>query len=172
MFCTSCGSSISEDHTFCSSCGRPLPKPLVTARQDDEPIQARPVPPARNAYSTPPVTQYQPTSNASRNLQPAASPIYVTQQVQVASPVILRPPKNVGLAVCLGLFFGPFGLFYASVTGGIIMLVVGLLLTAVTVGLAAPFVWIACAVWAGIAASNDNSAAMTSNRSLTQINRY
>jgi hypothetical protein len=36
--------------------------------------------------------------------------------------VIVRLPKSVGVALLLTILFGPFGLFYASVKGGLIML--------------------------------------------------
>ena len=172
MFCTSCGASVSDEHTFCSGCGRPVQKPLANARQDRvEIIEAHQVPPQRS-YDAPPTTQYRPTPPPPQSQHPVASPVYVTQQVQVASPVTLRPLKSVGLAIFLGLLFGPFGLFYASAAGGLIMLIGGIVATAATYGVAAPFVWIACAVWGGIAASNYNAAALAGHVAATQINRY
>lgn len=176
MFCTSCGTSISENHAFCSKCGQPVTRPPATTRPGDITIDARPAQPTPSSHTSTPTTQYRPTPAPpplpTPSPQPAGSPVYVTQQVQVASPVMLRPLKSVGLAVFLGLLFGPFGLFYASVTGGIVMLMGGIIATASTYGVAGPFVWIACAVWGGIAASNYNSALMASNASPMQINRY
>lgn len=84
---------------------------------------------------------------------------------------MVRPVKSVGLAIFLALLFGPFGLLYASVLGGFIMLIGGVIAVAASGGVAAPFVWIACPIWAAIAASNYNSA-ITSRISPTQINRY
>jgi zinc-ribbon domain len=173
MFCTSCGASVSDDHTFCSGCGRPIQKPLATAgNYRVETIEAHPVSPAPGEHAVPPTTQYQQTSppSPSPSQRPVGSPVYVTQQVQVASPVAMRAPKSVATAVILGLLFGPFGLFYASVAGGIIMLIGGVIAVAATYGVAAPFVWITCAVWGAIAASNYNRA-IAGYGSLTQINR-
>jgi hypothetical protein len=36
--------------------------------------------------------------------------------------------KSVGVGILLTLFFGPLGLLYASITGGIIMCIIGFLL--------------------------------------------
>jgi uncharacterized protein (DUF697 family) len=63
-------------------------------------------------------------------------------------------------------------LFYASVTGGIVTLIGGIIAIAATAGIAAQFVWVACAVWAGMAANNYNSALIASQTQPTQINRY
>ena len=35
--------------------------------------------------------------------------------------IIVKSPKSVGIAILLTLLFGPIGLFYASVTGGIVL---------------------------------------------------
>lgn len=176
MFCTSCGTSVSGEHAFCSGCGKPTQTSVSAGRSQIEAIEVRSTEPARARYDAPPSSPYRPTTSPPVS-QPqtqhlGGAPIYVTQQVQVAAPVMLRPPKSVGLAVCLGLLFGPFGLFYASVVGGIIMLVGGVIATVATMGVAAPFVWIACAVWGGIAASNYNAAAIGGYGSPTQINRH
>lgn len=42
--------------------------------------------------------------------------------------------KSMGLAIILALFFGPLGLLYSSVTGGIIMLVVSGIIAVFTLG--------------------------------------
>ena len=40
-------------------------------------------------------------------------------------PIIVQPPKSVAIGIILALFFGPLGLFYSSVLGGVVMLVIG-----------------------------------------------
>jgi|GEM_PF-4748120 len=55
-------------------------------------------------------------------------------------------------------------MLYSTVLGAAIMFVLGLLLLAVTVGLALPFLAIGCAVWADIAMSGYN-------RQLSQMGR-
>ena len=139
-----------------------------------EVIEAHRVPSAQTKHDAPPTMEYRPTQPPPPppSQHPVASPVYVTQQVQVASPMPVRPPKSVGTAVLLAVLFGPFGLFYASVVGGIVMLIGGVIAVGATSGVAAPLVWIGCPVWAYLAASNHNAAALASNVSPTQINRY
>jgi hypothetical protein len=96
--------------------------------------------------------------------------------------VTVRLPKSVGVALLLALLFGPFGLLYATVKGGLIMLAVeffgGILLflsvvaagstgslnapgAAIVGGLALLWLFafgiqIVCAVWAVMAAQSYN----------------
>ena len=39
--------------------------------------------------------------------------------------IIAQSPKSVGIGIVLALLFGSIGLFYATISGGIIMLVIG-----------------------------------------------
>jgi hypothetical protein len=64
--------------------------------------------------------------------------------------------KSLAAALILAFFFGPFGLLYATVPGGLIMLGVALVVGLVTFGLALPFVWIGSMVWAAIAVDQHN----------------
>lgn len=84
--------------------------------------------------------------------------------------------KNLGLAIILTLFFGPFGLFYASITGGLIMLLIPVALSLLFIlGITTnslflftgsiillPFLlgsgyWITCIIWAIISVNNHNN---------------
>lgn len=97
-----------------------------------------------------------------------------TQHVAPASPgypggttVIVngQPPKSVGLAFLLTFLFGPLGVFYSSVTGGLVMTLGGffggLLFGLVTFGLGlfvwAPMIWIGSMVWGCVAAGSAGS---------------
>jgi small-conductance mechanosensitive channel len=46
---------------------------------------------------------------------------------------VTKSPKSVGIAILLTLLFGPIGLFYASVFGGLVMSITPLLLAALVV---------------------------------------
>jgi TM2 domain-containing membrane protein YozV len=70
--------------------------------------------------------------------------------------VVVGKPKSVGVAILLAFFFGPLGLLYASVAGGIIMLILGGLIAIVTLGFGLIIVWVACVIWAVVAANNAN----------------
>ena len=86
------------------------------------------------------------------------------------SPTIVIKHKSVGLAILLTFFFGPFGMFYSTYKGGLIMLLLpiclffgmlifsdsafdALLVFAIFLSF---FYWIICIIWAAIAASNSN----------------
>ncbi len=66
--------------------------------------------------------------------------------------------KSVGVAFLLAFLFGPLGLLYASVVGGIVMFIFGILIAIVTLGFGLIIVWIGCIVWAIIAANNVNKS--------------
>jgi hypothetical protein len=87
----------------------------------------------------------------------------------------IKNTKSLGLAIVLTLFLGPLGLFYASITGGLIMCVTPILLFALFIFgavadssflLASSFIllivfaisyWIICVIWAATAVSNHNN---------------
>lgn len=48
------------------------------------------------------------------------------QVIGVQPMVMMQQPKSLGMAIALTIFFGPFGLLYATVKGGVIMIMVGL----------------------------------------------
>ena len=70
--------------------------------------------------------------------------------------IVVQNSKSVGLAFVLAFLFGPLGLFYASVTGGIVMLILGVILGIVTLGFGLIFIWIGCVIWAVVAVNKAN----------------
>jgi hypothetical protein len=52
---------------------------------------------------------------------------------------------------------GPIGLFYASVVGGIIMLILFVIIGIITLGFGLIFIWIESIIWAVIAASSTSA---------------
>jgi zinc-ribbon domain len=99
MYCSHCGATVAESALSCASCGSKVSSNQQASEQ---------------VYDAPPQSQQQtarPTEYSANNAQrvapqssaPTASPAYyqqphvhVTQQVQVASPVLVRPLKSVG----------------------------------------------------------------------------
>jgi hypothetical protein len=66
--------------------------------------------------------------------------------------------KSVGAALVLTFLFGPLGLFYSSILGGIVMLAVALVLVPLTLGFAyLLFIWPICMLWGAAAASAHHS---------------
>jgi len=75
--------------------------------------------------------------------------------------------KSLLVAFLLSLFFGPLGMLYSTIAGGVIMLVVYLAifgLSLITFGMASLLflpAWIVCIVWAMIAAKSRNRTTAT-----------
>jgi len=68
-------------------------------------------------------------------------------------------PKSVGTAVLLAALLGPFGLFYASIAGGLFTLFLGIVVGLFTVGLGLVPLWLLCIGWAYAAASESQKNA-------------
>ena len=62
--------------------------------------------------------------------------------------------KSVFLALVLTFFFGPLGLFYASASGAVVLIVAAAVGVVPTLGYVLIFVWPASMVWGAIAANN------------------
>lgn len=79
--------------------------------------------------------------------------------------------KNMGTAVALAFLFGPLGLLYATVTGGLVMLGISILFVPLTLGAAVLLIWPGCIIWAVIATNNANAGAMAAMRQPQPIYR-
>jgi hypothetical protein len=118
----------------------------------------------------PPWQQQQPQPPPPYGYQP--QPIYVTQQVQMApAGVATAQPKSMAVALLLTFFFGPLGLFYASVTGGIVMTIISFIVAIVTLGFGLLITGPICMVWAAIATNNANEQARIGAQHFTQNSR-
>lgn len=71
--------------------------------------------------------------------------------------IIVGKAKSVGVAFLLAFLFGPLGLLYASVIGGIIMFIVGIILFIVLPVVGGILAWVASIIWAVVAANNANA---------------
>ena len=99
--------------------------------------------------------QYQPLAFEQRTVPGAPNqyPVVYNNSVTVLAP------KSVGLAFALAFFFGPLGLLYATVTGGLVMLAVNFVaffFSFFLLGIPSLFAWIGCIVWACVAADGHN----------------
>jgi hypothetical protein len=81
--------------------------------------------------------------------------------------VVTGNQKSVGVAFLLAFFFGPLGLLYVSVTGGILLFIIGIFVGVVTLGYGLIFIWIISIVWAIIAASNSQSNTIISRTNIS-----
>jgi putative Ca2+/H+ antiporter (TMEM165/GDT1 family) len=66
------------------------------------------------------------------------------------------PTKSLLVAILLALVLGPIGLFYSSVIGALIMLVVTAIIGFITFGLGLFISWTICIIWAIIATNSHN----------------
>jgi hypothetical protein len=71
-------------------------------------------------------------------------------------PAFVPREKSVAIAVLLALMFGPLGMFYATISGALMMMFAGGLFTAVTLGAGVVLVVPICMLWAGSAAALHN----------------
>jgi hypothetical protein len=131
-FCHSCGTQLAETGKFCPSCGAAY---QGSQSQTQQPVQAA-------AISAPLQTK-----QSFQNTQP----IPVQQNV-----VIIGKAKSVGVAFLLAFLFGPLGLLYATIIGGIVMFVVSLLLSIALPIVGTVLSWIGCIIWACVAADQAN----------------
>jgi hypothetical protein len=143
--CAECGYQPPNPNArFCGKCGRKL----ATAPD----------------IRTPQLESNDPYPAASRpNMQHA--PI---QQIIINQPSAY--PKNVGLAIALSLLFGPIGMLYSTISGAIIMFILGLLclpLTIMTFGLFWIVIDLICVIWAGVAAKHYNDKLLTNQQVMT-----
>jgi putative Ca2+/H+ antiporter (TMEM165/GDT1 family) len=72
--------------------------------------------------------------------------------------VVVVGNKSVMLALILTFFFGPLGMLYSTILGGIVMLVLAAVVGFFTAGFGLFFVWPIQMLWAGIAAGNYNKS--------------
>lgn len=79
---------------------------------------------------------------------------------QAKQMVIAVSPKNVGIAIILTILFGPLGMFYSTIAGAIIMMVVSLVIGLVTFGVGLLLTWPVCIIWGAMAASAHNKKIM------------
>lgn len=73
--------------------------------------------------------------------------------------IVAKPQKSVIATFFLTFLFGPLGLLYASIGGGIFMIVCAIILVPLTAGVAAFALWPISIVWGFIAAILSKSRA-------------
>ncbi|MBB5395874.1 hypothetical protein [Mucilaginibacter sp. AK015] len=70
--------------------------------------------------------------------------------------IIVAKQKSVGTAFLLAFLFGPLGLLYASILGGVVMFFATIILFFVIPIIGAAIAWVGCIIWAVMAAQNAN----------------
>lgn len=74
--------------------------------------------------------------------------------------MVVKQTKNPGTALILTALFGPLGMFYTTIKGGIVMMIINLLLVFPTIGLITVVTWPIQMIWAYRATVNYNRKLM------------
>lgn len=77
--------------------------------------------------------------------------------------VVTKSPKNMGISIALTLFFGPLGMFYSTIAGAIVMMIIDVIVGILTVGIGLLVTWPIQVIWAAIATSSYNKKLMGGN---------
>jgi hypothetical protein len=79
-------------------------------------------------------------------------------------PIVVVSTKSPGIAILLTILFGPIGMFYSTITGAIVMLLLSIVLGILTLGLGLLITWPICILWAALAASSYNRKILAHRR--------
>lgn len=77
--------------------------------------------------------------------------------------VVTKSPKSMGISIALTLFFGPLGMFYSTIAGAIIMIIIDVIVGIFTLGFGLLLTWPIQVIWAAIATSSYNKKLMRGN---------
>ena len=70
--------------------------------------------------------------------------------------IVEKTTKSMGVTLLLTILFGPLGMFYSTITGGAVMLLVNIVVAISTMGFGLLFTWPVCVIWAVMATNNYN----------------
>ena len=70
--------------------------------------------------------------------------------------VVALTQKSVGVAIILSVLFGPLGMFYSTIFGALVMVVINIAAAVLTFGLGLCITWPVCILWAAVAAHVHN----------------
>ncbi|MDR3268168.1 MAG: hypothetical protein LBT83_03780 [Tannerella sp.] len=70
--------------------------------------------------------------------------------------VVTKSTKSVGISILLTVLFGPLGMFYSTVLGAIIMIVIDIVVGIFTFGIGLLVTWPIQIIWAAVATSMYN----------------
>ena len=78
--------------------------------------------------------------------------------------VVVTPTKSVGVSIILTVLFGPLGMLYSTIWGGIIMFVISVVVGLLTLGLGLIVTWPICIIWAAVATNSYNKKLLSGQR--------
>ncbi|MFH1528395.1 MAG: hypothetical protein ABIG69_17455 [Bacteroidota bacterium] len=72
--------------------------------------------------------------------------------------VVVKTEKSMGVTILLTILFGPLGMFYSTITGAIVMIIVNVIVAIITLGFGLLITWPVCIIWAAVATNNYNKS--------------
>lgn len=78
--------------------------------------------------------------------------------------IVVTPTKSVGISIILTVVFGPLGMFYSTIWGAIIMLIISAIVGVVTFGYGLIVTQPICVIWGAIAAHSYNKELLSGMR--------
>lgn len=79
-------------------------------------------------------------------------------QPHVPQKIVVTSTKSMGISIILTVLFGPLGLFYSTIVGGIVMLIINLVVGFLTAGIGLLITWPICIIWGAVAVKSYNEA--------------
>jgi hypothetical protein len=80
----------------------------------------------------------------------------MTDNMELPRQIIVTPTKSVGISIILTVIFGPLGMFYSTISGAIIMLIISGILGFVTFGYGLIITHPICVIWGALATHSYN----------------
>lgn len=71
-------------------------------------------------------------------------------------PTVVVSKKSMGVSILLTILFGPLGMFYSTVSGAIIMLIISVIIAIFTAGIGILITWPVCIIWGAMSTSSYN----------------
>jgi hypothetical protein len=70
--------------------------------------------------------------------------------------IVVTSTKSVGISLILTILFGPLGMLYSTIWGGIIMIVISFIVGLLTMGMGLFITWPISIIWGAMAVSGSN----------------
>jgi hypothetical protein len=155
--CQACGASLQSWQRLCHSCGQPL---ATSSGSPPAPLPGAPYCPQCGVALAPGPcycawcgAHFNP---ASAYRVPDQRPYIAAYPPPYGTVGVLVPQKSLTVAFLLTFFFGPFGLLYSTMLGGLLMIPVTLVVSLLTFGLGDFLLWPVCIIWGMMAAAGYN----------------
>lgn len=76
--------------------------------------------------------------------------------MQEKTVILVKTEKSMGISIFLTIVFGPIGLFFASIVGGVAMCILSVIVGIATLGVGLPITWLMSILWGILSVSSYN----------------